>query len=67
MKVLTPTQAQYDSLNGYTKGANTLKFVKDGNNNWIVGKEVVHNGNFLEIRAQLLELAEIDFIPKETI
>jgi hypothetical protein len=67
IRVLKATQQQYEALNGYTYLANTLQFVKDGNNNWIVGKEVLHNGNFLEIRPQLLELTEIDYTPIETI
>jgi len=62
MIVLKATQSQYEALNGYTYKVNTLQFAKDGNNNWIVGKEVIHNGNFLEIRTQLLELEEIEYI-----
>lgn len=63
IKVLKATQAQYEALNGFTYSVSTLQFVKDGANNWIVGKEVVHNGNFLDIRTQLLELEEIDYVP----
>lgn len=63
--VLKATQAQYEALNGFTYGVSRLEFAKDGANNWIVGKEVVHNGNFLDIRAQLLELEEIEYIPVE--
>jgi hypothetical protein len=66
MRVLKATQSQYEALNGYTYKVNTLQFAKDGNDNWIVGKEVIHNGNFLEIRTQLLELTEIDYVPIET-
>jgi hypothetical protein len=66
MKVLTPTQAQFNALNGYQKGSSELLFVKDKFDNWIVGKEVLSDVNFLEIKPQLLELSEIDFEPKET-
>ena len=65
MKVLTPTQAQFNALNGYQKGLSKLLFAKDGNNNWIVGKEVLNDVNFLQIKPQLLELSEIDFIKPE--
>ena len=67
MKVLKATQSQYEALNGYTIKASQLLFIKDKFNNWIVGKEVLSDVNFLEIRTQLLELTEIDYIPIETI
>ena len=66
MKVLKATQSQYEALNGYTNKASELLFIQDKFNNWIVGKEVLNDVNFLEIKPQLLELSEIDFIPKET-
>jgi len=53
MKVLTPTNQEYISLNGYKKERSELLFVKDGNNNWIVGLEVLNDINFLEIYDQL--------------
>lgn len=62
MKVLKATQSQYDQLNGYEIGVSKLEFVKDGANNWIVGLEVVDNGNFLAIRNELLQLEQIDYI-----
>lgn len=64
MIVLKATQAQHEALNGYVFGVNVLNFAKDGNNNWIVGKEVLSDANFADIKPQLLELEEIDFIPK---
>jgi hypothetical protein len=66
MEVLKATQAQYEALNGYTNKASELLFIQDKFNNWIVGKEVLNDVNFLEIKPQLLELSEIDFVPKET-
>jgi hypothetical protein len=62
MIVLTATQEQYNSLNGFAQGVSVLEFVKDGLDRWIVGKEVIHNGNFLEIRNQLLELEEVEYV-----
>jgi len=66
MKVLKATLAQYKSLNGYTNKASQLLFIQDKFDNWIVGKEVLNDVNFLEIKPQLLEFTEIDFVPKET-
>jgi hypothetical protein len=66
MKVLKANESQYNLLNGYKNGNNILLFEKDKFNNWIVGKEVLNDVNFLEIKPQLLELSEIDFQPKET-
>lgn len=65
MIVLKATQAQYEALNGHTYKVSRLEFVKDANNNWIVGKEVLNNGNFADIKPQLLELEEIEFNPIE--
>ncbi len=62
MKVLKANKTQYSKLNGYEIGVSKLEFVKDGADNWIVGKDVIHNGNFLDIREQLLELEEIEYI-----
>jgi hypothetical protein len=67
MKVLKANQTQYEALNGYTYEVSELIFVKDGANNWIVGKEVIHNGNFIDIREQLLELEEIEYIEPKVI
>lgn len=63
MKVLRATQAQYDALDGYSVGQNLLKFAKDGNDNWIVGTNVLQDPAFSAIHAQLKELEIIDYVP----
>lgn len=63
MKVLTPTNQEYISLNGYKKERSELLFVKDGNNNFIVGIEVLNDINFSEIYDQLKELEQIEYVP----
>ncbi len=62
MKVLKATKTQYNSLNGYENGLSKLEFAKDINDNWIVGLEVLEDENFAEIRTQLNELTQIEFI-----
>ncbi len=62
MKVLKATIEQYNSLNGFKKETSKLEFVKDINNNWIVGTEVLTDSNFEEIKSKLLELELIDYI-----
>jgi hypothetical protein len=62
MIVLKANQAQYEALNRFQEGVSIIEFAKDGDNNWVIGKEVLHNGNFLAIRNQLLELEEIEYI-----
>jgi hypothetical protein len=62
MKVLKANQTQYSKLNGYEIGVSKLEFVKDGAGNWIVGLEVIDNGNFLDIRNDLLKLQQIEYI-----
>ena len=62
MLVLKANQTQYSKLNGYEIGVSKLEFVKDGADNWIVGLEVINNGNFLDIRNDLLKLQQIEYI-----
>ena len=59
MKVLKATEQQYNELNGYTNGNSKLEFVKDANDNWIVGLSVITDEAFLAIRPQLELLEEI--------
>jgi hypothetical protein len=65
MIVLHPNEDQYNALNGYKNNASELLFVKDGSDRWIVGMEVLDDPNFIEIRAQLLELEQITYTPAE--
>lgn len=67
MKVLKATETQYNALDGYRNGNFVLKFTKDANDNWIVGKGVLFDPNFSAIHEQLNELEEIEFVkPTET-
>jgi len=63
MKVLHPNTEQYNSLNGHQHNSSELIFVKDGNDKWIVGLEVLEDPNFSDIYNQLNQLERIDFIP----
>ena len=63
MTVLRATQEQYNALNGYTNRNSRLQFVKDADNNWIVGKSVLTDDAFLAIRPQLEQLEEIPYNP----
>ena len=63
MIVLKATQTQFDALDGYENGENLLKFVKDGNDNWIVGLQVLDDSAFEPIHDQLNELERIEYVP----
>jgi hypothetical protein len=63
MIVLKATQTQFDALDGYKNGDNLLKFAKDGNDNWIVGLQVLDDSAFEPIHDQLNELECIDYVP----
>lgn len=62
MIVLKATVAQYKSLNGFENGLSILQFAKDGNDNWIVGIEVLTDPEFEQIRTKLNELKQIEYI-----
>jgi hypothetical protein len=66
MKVLKGTTKQVSELTGsYANGAE-IRFVKDGNDNNIIGLEVLADDDFIEIREQLLTLNQIEYVkPKE--
>ena len=63
MKVLKATQEQYEQLNGYQNEVHRLEFIKDANDNWIVGMQVLNCSAFESILDQLNELEEIDYMP----
>ena len=63
MIVLKASQTQFDALNGYKNGENLLKFAKDGNDNWIVGLQVLDDSAFEPIHDQLNELERIEYVP----
>ena len=61
--VLTPTEEQYNALNGYRYKSSELLFVKDGSDRWIVGLQVLDDPNFAEIHDALNELERIEYTP----
>jgi hypothetical protein len=65
MLVLKANTEQYNALNYYENNGNVLEFVKDGNDNWIVGMNVLTAECFIEIWNELSELETIEFIPNE--
>lgn len=62
MKVLRATQLQKEALDGYKNGNNVLKFVKDGNDDWIVGLNVLSNSVFSSIHDDLNALEQVDYV-----
>jgi hypothetical protein len=65
MIVLKATLAQKKALEGVYLEQCELKFVKDFNNNWIVGLEVLEDENFIEIKEQLSKLKQIEYVENE--
>jgi len=66
MEVIKANEKQYSNLNGFRNGSNKLEFLKDFDDNWIVGKEVLTDDKFLEIRNELEQLEVIPYNPKIT-
>lgn len=63
IQVLKATEAQYNAINGRVSGNSKIEFLKDANNNWIIGKEVLIDPAWQPIRPELNQLSEIDFNP----
>ena len=66
MKVLKSNTAQYENLEGFSNGNSRIKFLKDADDNYIIGKQILTDDKFLEIRNQLEQLEVIPYNPKET-
>jgi hypothetical protein len=65
MLVLKANTEQYNALNYYENNGNILEFVKDGNDNWIVGMNVLTAECFYEIWHDLSQLETIEFLANE--
>lgn len=63
MKVLKADERQYTALDGYENKNHKLSFVKDADDNWIVGKNILKDDRFKLIHPQLRQLEEINFKP----
>ena len=66
MDVLKANQEQFSNLEGFSNGNSYIKFTQDANDNYIIGKEVLTDDNFIEVRNQLEQLKVIPYNPKET-
>jgi hypothetical protein len=66
MEVLKANTQQYQDLQGFANGNNIIDFSKDADDNYIIGKEILTDYKFLEIRNQLEQLEVIPYNPKNT-
>lgn len=63
MIILKATQEQYVKLNGYENNNSKINFIKDADDNWVIGKNVLEDPDFAAIKEDLLLLEEIEFKP----
>ena len=66
MEVLKANTQQYEDLQGFANHNHIINFSLDADDNYIIGKEVLTDDKFLEIRNQLEQLEVIPYNPKET-
>ena len=66
MEVLVANTQQYRALQGFANGNHIIDFSLDADDNYIIGKEVLTDDKFLEIRNQLKQLEIIPYNQKET-
>ena len=66
MEVLKANSEQYEALKNFSNGNNYIYFIEDADGNNTVGKEVLTDDKFVEIRNQLEELEVITYNPKFT-
>ena len=65
MEVLKATSEQKELLEGNYNNGHVLRFVKDADDNWIVGIRVIEDPNFAQIKDQLEQLERIEYKPKK--
>ena len=66
MEVLVANTQQYRALQGFANVNHIIDFSLDADDNYIIGKEVLTDNKFLEIRNQLEQLEVIPYNPKNT-
>ena len=66
MEVLVANTQQYRALQGFANGSYIIDFSLDADDNYIIGKQILTDDKFLEIRNQLKQLEVIPYNPKET-
>jgi len=66
MEVLKANTQQYEDLQGFANGNHIVDFSSDADDNYIIGKQILTDDKFLEIRNQLKQLEVIPYNPKET-
>ncbi len=64
MKVLKATQEQKESLESFTNGQWIIRFVEDADGNFIIGKSILKNPKYNQVRDELLALQEIPYNPE---
>ena len=63
MEVLKANIQQYEVLQGFANGNHIIDFTLDADDNHIIGKEVLTDDKFFEIRDSLKELQVISYNP----
>jgi len=66
MEVLKANTQQYEVLQGFANHNHIINFSLDADDNHIIGKQILTDDKFLEIRNQLEQLKVIPYNPKET-
>jgi len=65
MEVLKANIQQYEVLQGFANGNHVIDFSLDADDNYIIGKQVLTDDYFIEVRKSLQELEIINYKPKE--
>jgi len=66
MDVLKASLEEFSNLEGFSNGNSYIKFTQDADDNYIIGREVLTDDKFLEIREELEQLEVINYNPKNT-
>ena len=63
MTVLRASEYQKGNLHGQRRGNHIIEFTQDANGEWIIGKGILDNPHFSDLRSKLVRLTEIEYAP----
>jgi len=58
-----PTYYRKKKIEDLTSGAHLIRFIKDANENWIVGKQILNDPNFEHLKGEFEHLEEVEYSP----
>ena len=63
MTVLRASEYQKNNLHGQRRGNHVIEFTRDADGEWVIGKGILDNNHFDDLKSKLVRLKEIEHNP----